>query len=86
MDGSNVITTNMVPVCYFLASILFGPGFSYSYMSTYFTFGIDIMCEPFAKPIYVYTPVGELLVVNRVYEGLCCDFYTERYCGGLDIF
>lgn len=46
-------------------------------MLAYFATDLGIMYEPLAKPICVYTPVGESLVVNQVYRG-CIITFSER--------
>lgn len=42
-EASNVVVTGMVPVYHGTASGLFDPGSTYSYVSAYFAFDIDIM-------------------------------------------
>ena len=39
-------------------------------MSTYFAPSLDILCESLDLPIRVSTPVGDSVVVDRVYQ-LC---------------
>ncbi|XP_069152102.1 uncharacterized protein [Solanum lycopersicum] len=45
-------------------------GSTYSYVSTYFAPSLDILCESLDLPIRISTPVGNSIVVNRVYR-LC---------------
>lgn len=43
-------------------------------MLAYFASDIDVMCETLAESICVSTPVGESLMVNRVYRGCVLTF------------
>ncbi|XP_069152883.1 uncharacterized protein [Solanum lycopersicum] len=45
-------------------------GSTYSYVSTYFAPSLDILCESLDLPIRVSTPIGDSIVVDRVYQ-LC---------------
>lgn len=67
VEASDAVITDMVPVCHGSTLVLFDPGSTYYYVSTYFASDLDIMCEPLTEPIYVSTPVDESLVVNQVY-------------------
>ena len=73
-EASDAVITGIVPVCYRSASVLFDPGSTYSYVSTYFASDIEGVCEPLDVPICVSTPVGESLVVDRVYRGCVVVF------------
>lgn len=59
----------MVLLCHHSALVLFDLGSTYSYVLAYFSMDLCIMCEPLAKPICVFTLVGESLMVNWVYWG-----------------
>jgi len=50
------------------ASVLFNPGSTYSYVSSYFSPHLSIARETLISPVYVSTPVGDSLVVDRVYR------------------
>ncbi|WMV46385.1 hypothetical protein MTR67_039770 [Solanum verrucosum] len=67
---SDVVITSIILVCHRPATILFDPGSTYSYMSTYFTSSLDILCESLDLPVHVSTPVGDSVVVDQVYR-LC---------------
>ena len=45
--------------------MLFDPGSTFSYVSTYFAAKFDMMCDSMTVPIRVSTPVGNPLVVDR---------------------
>ncbi|XP_049367958.1 uncharacterized protein LOC125832810 [Solanum verrucosum] len=67
-EASNAVITCIVSVCHRPASVLFDPGSTFSYVSTYFASGLELTCDRMSVPIRVSTPVGEPLVVNRVYR------------------
>lgn len=46
--------------------MLFDPGSTYSYISTYFTSGFDLLYDRVPVPVHVSTPIGKLLLVDRV--------------------
>ncbi|WMV54548.1 hypothetical protein MTR67_047933 [Solanum verrucosum] len=50
------------------ASVLFDLGCSFPHVSTYFAIGFDMTSDCMLVPIHVSTPVGESLVVDRVYQ------------------
>ncbi|XP_069154406.1 uncharacterized protein [Solanum lycopersicum] len=69
-EASDAVITGIIPVCHRPATVLFDPGSTYSYVSTYFAPSLDILCESLDLPIRVSTPVGDSVVVDRVYH-LC---------------
>ena len=48
--------------------MLFDPGSTFSYVSTYFAAKFDMICDSMTVTIRVSTPVGKPLVVDRVYR------------------
>ncbi|XP_070020132.1 uncharacterized protein [Nicotiana sylvestris] len=56
------------------ASVLFDPGSTYSYVSSLFSHFLDIPCESLGTPIYVSTPVGNYVVVDRIYRSCVVTF------------
>ncbi|XP_070057572.1 uncharacterized protein [Nicotiana tomentosiformis] len=60
----------MVPVFHRDASVLFDPGSTYSYVSSYFAPYLDISHDFSSFPIYVCTPMGDSIIVDREYR-LC---------------
>ncbi|XP_069144625.1 uncharacterized protein [Solanum lycopersicum] len=69
-EASDAVITGIIPVCHRSATVLFDPGSTYSYVSTYFSPSLDILCESLNLSIRVSTPVGDSVVVDRVYR-LC---------------
>ncbi|XP_070036666.1 uncharacterized protein [Nicotiana tomentosiformis] len=70
----------MVPVCHKDASVLFDPGSTYSYVSSYFAPYLDISRESLSSPIYVSMPVGDSFFVDHVYQSCSVvigDFETR---------
>ena len=52
-------------VCDCIASVLFDPGPTFSYVSPSFATGLNLHCELLDMPIRVSTPVGESVVVEK---------------------
>ncbi|XP_070020732.1 uncharacterized protein [Nicotiana sylvestris] len=50
------------------ASVLFDPGSTYSYVSSLFARFLVISPKPLGTPIHVSTPVGDSVVVDRIYH------------------
>ena len=51
-----------------MASILFDPGSTFSYVSSSFANGPNLHCEFLDMSIRVSTPVGESVIVEKVYR------------------
>ncbi|XP_070052626.1 uncharacterized protein [Nicotiana tomentosiformis] len=47
--------------------VLFDPGSTYSYVSSYFTSYLVVPRDSLSVTVYVSTPVGDAIVVDRVY-------------------
>ncbi|XP_049410606.1 uncharacterized protein LOC125873772 [Solanum stenotomum] len=45
-EASDAVITGIVSVCHRPASVLFDPGSTFSYVSTYFAFGLELTCDP----------------------------------------
>ncbi|XP_069143366.1 uncharacterized protein [Solanum lycopersicum] len=65
--ASDAVITGIIPICHRPATVLFDQGSTYSYVYTYFAPSLDILCESRDLPIRVSTPVGDSVVVDRVY-------------------
>ncbi|XP_070054420.1 uncharacterized protein [Nicotiana tomentosiformis] len=65
---SDVVITGIVPVCHKDTSVLFDPGSTYSYVSSYFAQYLDISLDSLSPPVYVSTPVGDVIIVYCVYH------------------
>ena len=57
-ETSNVAITCNLLVCDCMASVLFDPGSTFSYVSSSFDTGLNLHCELLDIPIRVSTPVG----------------------------
>ena len=57
-----------------MTSVLFDPGSSFSYVSSSFATGLDLHCDLFDMPIRVSTPVGESVIVEKVYRSCLVTF------------
>ncbi|XP_070050561.1 uncharacterized protein [Nicotiana tomentosiformis] len=65
--ASNIVITYIISVCCRDASVLFDPGSTYSYISSLFALYLDVSRESLSAPLYVSMPVGDSVVVDRVY-------------------
>ncbi|XP_070020198.1 uncharacterized protein [Nicotiana sylvestris] len=70
----DVVITGTISVCGRDASILFDPGFMYSYVSYLFAHFLDIPRESLVTPVNVSTPMGDSLVVDRIYQSCVVTF------------
>ena len=52
--------------CDCMASVLFDPGSTFSYVSSSFATGLNLPCELLDMPIRVSTPMGESVIVEKV--------------------
>ncbi|XP_070032502.1 uncharacterized protein [Nicotiana tomentosiformis] len=66
--ASNAVITCIVPGCHRDASVLFYPGSTYSYVSSYFAQYLDISHDSLIALVYVSTPVGDSIIVDCVYQ------------------
>ncbi|XP_070054572.1 uncharacterized protein [Nicotiana tomentosiformis] len=66
--ASDAIITCMVPICHRDASVLFDPGSTYSYVSSYIALHLDISRDSLSTLVYVFTSVGDSIVVDLVYR------------------
>ncbi|XP_070046505.1 uncharacterized protein [Nicotiana tomentosiformis] len=64
----DVAITSIVPVYHKDASVLFNLGSTYLYVSSYFVPYLDISRDSLSAPVYVSMPVGDSIVVDRVYR------------------
>ena len=55
-------------------SVLFDPGSTFSYVCSSFANGLNLHCEFLDMPIRVSTPVGESMVVEKVYRSCLVNF------------
>ncbi|XP_049351058.1 uncharacterized protein LOC125815564 [Solanum verrucosum] len=73
-ERSDVVITGTLLVCDRMASILFDPGSTFSYVSSSFATGLDLHCDLLDMPIRVSTPVGESVIVEKVYRSCLVTF------------
>ncbi|XP_070039670.1 uncharacterized protein [Nicotiana tomentosiformis] len=66
VQGSSM--PGIVSVCHRDASVLFDPGSTYSYVSSFFTHFLDMPRKSLVSSVHVSTPVGDTIVVDRVYR------------------
>ena len=73
-EASDVVITGNLLVCDFMASVLFDTGSTFSYVSSSFANGLNLHCELLDIPIRVSTPVGESIIVERIYRSCLVTF------------
>ncbi|XP_075089212.1 uncharacterized protein LOC107768811 isoform X1 [Nicotiana tabacum] len=66
--ASDSIIKGIILVCHRDASVLFDPGSTYSYVSSYFAPYLGVPRDSLSSPIYVSTPVGDFLIADRIYQ------------------
>ncbi|XP_070043286.1 uncharacterized protein [Nicotiana tomentosiformis] len=69
-ESSNGVITGIVPVFHRDASVLFDPGSTYSYVSSYFASYLVVPLDSLSASMHVSTSVGDSIVVDHVYR-LC---------------
>ena len=57
-----------------MASVLFDPGSTFSYVSSSFAAGLDLYCDLLDIHIRVSTPVGGSVIVEKVYRSCLVNF------------
>ena len=57
-----------------MASVLFDHGSTFSYVPSSFANGLNLHCELLNMPIRVSTPVGESVIVEKVYRSCLVTF------------
>ncbi|XP_070011232.1 uncharacterized protein [Nicotiana sylvestris] len=72
--ASDVVITGIISVGGRDASVLFDPGSTYSYVSSLFARFLVISSEPLGTLVHVSTPVGDSVVVNRIYRSCVVTF------------
>ncbi|XP_070029038.1 uncharacterized protein [Nicotiana sylvestris] len=82
-EESSDAITSIVLVCHRDVSVLFDQGSTYSYMSSYFTSYLVMLRDSLSVSVYVSTPVGDSIVVDRVYRW--CVVSLGRYQTRVDL-
>ncbi|XP_070049419.1 uncharacterized protein [Nicotiana tomentosiformis] len=67
-ESSDAVITSTVSVCCRDASVLFDPGSTYSYVSSYFPSYLVLPRDSLSAPVYVSTHVGDAIVIDRIYR------------------
>ncbi|XP_055814099.1 uncharacterized protein LOC129883465 [Solanum dulcamara] len=78
VEASDAVITGTLLVCDSLAFVLFDPGSTFSYVSPAFADGLDLYCDLLDMPIRVSTPVGESVLVEKVYRSCLVTFVGSR--------
>ncbi|XP_070040854.1 uncharacterized protein [Nicotiana tomentosiformis] len=69
-DSSDDVIKGIIPVFHRDDSVLFDPGSTYSYVSSYFASYLVVPCDSLSASVCVSTPVEDCVVVDHVYT-LC---------------
>ncbi|KAL0533781.1 hypothetical protein IC582_027827 [Cucumis melo] len=73
-DAPDVITGTIL-ICNVPADVLFDPGTTHSFVSSIFLTKLNRMLEPLSEGLAIYTPVGDVLLVNEVLRN--CEVLVE---------
>ncbi|KAL4025983.1 hypothetical protein IC575_014389 [Cucumis melo] len=73
-DAPDVITGTIL-ICNVLADVLFDPGATHSFVSSIFLTKLNRMLEPLSEGLAIYTPVGDVLLVNEMLRN--CEILVE---------
>ncbi|TYJ96975.1 DNA/RNA polymerases superfamily protein [Cucumis melo var. makuwa] len=73
-DAPDVIIGTIL-ICNVLADVLFDPGATHSSFSSIFLTKLNRMLEPLSERLAIYTPVGDVLLVNEVLRN--CEILVE---------
>ncbi|KAA0044257.1 Gag protease polyprotein-like protein [Cucumis melo var. makuwa] len=73
-DAPDVITGTIL-ICNVPADVLFDPGATHSFVSSIFLTKLNRMLEPLSEGFAIYTPVGDVLLVNEVLRN--CEVLVE---------
>ncbi|XP_070043159.1 uncharacterized protein [Nicotiana tomentosiformis] len=65
-ESSDVVIIGTVSICSRDASVLFDPGSTYSYVSSYFASYLVVPRDSLSATVYVSTHVGDAIVIDRV--------------------
>ncbi|XP_070035354.1 uncharacterized protein [Nicotiana tomentosiformis] len=66
--SSDVMITGIVPICHIDASVLFNPGYTYSYVSSYFSSYLVMPRDSRSALVCVSTLVGDSIMLDHVYH------------------
>ncbi|XP_070017416.1 uncharacterized protein [Nicotiana sylvestris] len=73
--ASDVVIISIISICGRDASVLFDPGSTYSYVSSLFAHFLVIAPEPLGTHVHLSTPMGNSVVVDRIYQSCVVTFY-----------
>ncbi|XP_070034865.1 uncharacterized protein [Nicotiana tomentosiformis] len=66
--SSDAVITSIISICHRDASVLFDHDSTYSHVSSYFTRYLDTPHDSLDMSVHVSTPVGDSIMVDRVYR------------------
>ncbi|XP_070045196.1 uncharacterized protein [Nicotiana tomentosiformis] len=81
--ASDAVITRIFLVCHRDASVLFDPGYTYSYVSSYFSRYLDMPRDSLVMHIHVSTPVGDSIIADCVYQS--CVVTIRGYETSVDL-
>ncbi|XP_070055053.1 uncharacterized protein [Nicotiana tomentosiformis] len=68
IESYNAVIIGIILVFHKDASVLFDPCSTYSYVSSYFASYLVVPRDSFSAPVYVSMPVGDSIIIDRVYR------------------
>ncbi|XP_070047099.1 uncharacterized protein [Nicotiana tomentosiformis] len=79
-EASDAMVTCIISFCGKNASVLFDPGYTYSYVSSLFAYFLGISREYLGTPVYVSTPMGDFVIMDWIYQSCIitlCGYETS---------
>ncbi|XP_070039113.1 uncharacterized protein [Nicotiana tomentosiformis] len=73
-EASDVVISSIISACGKDASVLFDPGSTYSDVLSLFAPFLGFSRESLSAHVYMSTPVGDSVVVNRIYRSCIITF------------
>ena len=68
-QASNIVVTGTLTICSKPALVLFDSGATHS-LSPSFALCLDMRFDVLNSPLIVLTPIGEVYLINRVFQGV----------------
>ena len=74
-QASNTVVTGTLTICSKPALVLFDSGATHSFVSPSFALCLDMRFDVLNSPLTVFTPVGEVYLINKFLSG--CEVCIE---------
>ena len=82
-DDALDVVTGTLPICHISAHVLLDLGATHSFVASMFSVNIGGKLEPLFEELFIYTPVGDLLVTSNVYKNCVVEIDGVTMTGDL---